>query len=65
MSREPGRTILIEAGDVVADRQQRYGDPVQCFTAAAKMWSAILGADVTPAQVVMCMIGLKIAREAH
>ena len=29
------------------------------------MWSAILGQEVTPAQVGLCMIAVKVSRECH
>lgn len=34
------------------------------FQRVALIWAGILGFEVTPRQVVMCMVGLKLAREA-
>jgi hypothetical protein len=50
---------------VSGDRQDDYGHPLEDFTRAGKIWSAVLGVDVTAEQVALCMIGVKIAREVH
>lgn len=44
------------------ERGARYGHPRENFTRAGKIWSAILGYDVTAEQVGLCMIGVKLAR---
>jgi len=44
------------------DRHDDYGDASESFTAIAQMWSAYLGAVVTPRDVAMCMALLKAAR---
>jgi len=54
---------LQAANDAVnGPRQQTYGDPKQNFGLAAVIWSQILGVEVDPDQVALCMIGLKISR---
>jgi hypothetical protein len=59
-------TILEEANRLVhGDRQNDYGHPFHDFSRTAKMWSAILGVEVTPAQVGLCMCALKISRECN
>ena len=59
-------TVCQEADRIVSyDRGQQYGDPTADFSRIAKMWSAILGIYVSPQQVGMCMILLKISRESH
>lgn len=59
-------TILEEADRLVStDRQQDYGHPLDDFAKTAKIWSAILGVDVTPEQVGLCMVGVKISRECN
>ena len=59
-------TILDEAAAIVAgDRQSAYGTPGESWGRTAALWSAILGVDVTPHQAVLCMIALKLSREAH
>jgi hypothetical protein len=47
------------------DRAQLYGHPLDNLTRAARIWSVILETDVTPEQVSLCMVGLKIARQVH
>ena len=44
------------------DRQVDYGSPIEDFTKQAKMWGAILGVSVTPQQIAMCMIAVKLCR---
>ena len=58
--------ILKRADELVnGPRQENYGPPSENYARAAQFWSAILGVDVTPSQVVLCMIGIKMAREIH
>lgn len=55
--------ILQEADRLVnGDRQNSYGRPLDDFQRTAKIWSGILGVDVSPQQVGMCMVGLKLSR---
>ena len=44
------------------DRQLDYGSPIEDFTKQAKMWSVILNTNVTPQQIAMCMIAVKLSR---
>ena len=56
-------TVLHEAIDLVnGDRQNQYGPPEQDFARTASMWTAILGTEVQPRDVALCMIALKISR---
>ena len=55
-------TFLDQAANILADRRSTYGDPRQSMVAIAARWSITLGQPVTPAQVVLCMIDLKLAR---
>lgn len=50
---------------VTGDRQVDYDHPLDNFTRAAKIWSAILGIEVSAEQVALCMVGVKLAREAN
>jgi len=47
---------------VVGERQDAYGSPEQSFKKIAKLWEVVLGHAVTPQQVALCMIELKVAR---
>jgi hypothetical protein len=57
--------ILEHAAAVIADRRTTYGDPAASMATVAARWSVTLGHPVTPAEVMLCMIDLKLARLAH
>ena len=57
--------ILEHAAGIIADRRATYGDPAASMATVAARWSVTLGHPVTPAEVVLCMIDLKLARLAH
>lgn len=62
--------ILSEADEITSGRSSdpslhNYGHPLEHFTRTALMWSAILGIEVTPQQVGLCMAALKISRQVH
>ena len=46
-------------------RRREYGEPVDLFEHIATRWSLTLGTKVSPAQVVLCLIDLKLARLAR
>jgi len=58
---------LFEAHRIVhAERGASYGPPKQDFARTGRMWGAILGIpDVSPRMVALCLIGLKVSREAY
>ena len=56
------QAMLKHAADILADRSQTYGDPRQSMAAIAERWSITLGQPVTPTQVVLCMMDLKLSR---
>ena len=58
-------TILEQAAGIIADRRATYGDPAASMAIVAARWSVTLGHPVTPAEVMLCMIDLKLARLAH
>ena len=60
-----GEMMLKQAAAVVASRRRTYGDPAESMEAVAQRWSITLGRKVTPTQVVLCLIDLKLARLAH
>ena len=57
--------LFAEAAGIVAERRRQYGPARPLFEQVARRWSATLGVDVTPEQVVLCMIDVKMARLAH
>jgi hypothetical protein len=65
-------SILDEAKRITTTvRHGDYGHPADDFTRTARMWSGILanklrdGAQVTAMDVPLCMIAVKLARQAH
>jgi len=59
-------SILDEARDLVnGARGKNYGHPIEDFSKTAKMWSAILGSEVSPQDVGLCMIAVKMSREVN
>jgi hypothetical protein len=60
------KSLTDEANEIVnGARNKAYGHPSKNFKLTADLWSVILGIPVTPEQVALCMIQLKIARELH
>ena len=60
-----GEALLEHAAGVVTRRRREYGEPVELFEHVARRWSLTLGTKVSPAQVVLCLIDLKLARLAR
>ena len=57
-----GSMLLHHAAGVIEHREQMYGPAETSFAAIAARWSLVLGIPVTPAQVALCLIDLKLAR---
>ena len=57
-----GAMLLHHAAGVVEHREQMYGPAAEGFEAIAARWSLVLGIEVSPAQVALCLIDLKLAR---
>jgi hypothetical protein len=57
--------FLKHVANVIAERSVQYGDAGGNMAAIATRWSATLGREITPAQVVLCLLDLKLARLAH
>jgi hypothetical protein len=60
-----GSEFLEHAAGVVTRRRREYGEPVELFDRIAQRWSLTLGTKVSPAQVALCLIDLKLARLAR
>lgn len=60
------KSICLEAHRLTTqDRRDEYGHPLDDFTIVANLWAVLLGVPLTPHQVVLCMIALKMARLIH
>ena len=57
--------FLKHVANVIAERSAQYGDARGSMATIAQRWSATLGRQITPAQVVLCLLDLKLARLAH
>ena len=62
----PLRVVALReaAGIINGDRNKQYGNPEDNFERTAKIWSVILGIDISNEDVAMMMVGLKVARYA-
>lgn len=59
-------TVLEEAQRLITgDRNSSYDHPLDNFSRIAAIWSVVLGREVTPEQVGLCMVGVKLARESY
>lgn len=58
------RTKVLEEANrlTTGDRLKSYGSPYKNHADIAAGWSVILGKQITPAEVALCMAWLKIAR---
>ena len=50
---------------VTGPRQRDYAHPKVNFQRIANLWSVILDVNITPEQVALCMIQVKVAREMN
>lgn len=65
-SKPPPLSVCEEANQIIhGQRREDYGTPRASFERIAALWAIVLGVDVTPQQVVLCMIQLKVARALH
>lgn len=59
-------TILDEAKRLTrGDRNDDYGHPYDDFSKVARLWSVILGVEVKPSDIPLCMIQIKVARQMN
>lgn len=55
--------VLSKAGELInGDRHTDYGEAYANHLRIARIWAVILGHEVEPAQVALCMLGVKVAR---
>jgi hypothetical protein len=57
--------FLKHVANVISERGNLYGDAASSMAVIARRWSATLGTEITAAQVVLCLLDLKLARLAH
>jgi hypothetical protein len=57
-----GKRLLEQSISTIEERQKMYGSPKENFEHIAKRWSLLLGTTITPSQVGLMMLDLKIAR---
>ena len=56
-------SVLTEAETIInGPRQADYGHPFENFSLIAMLWEPVLNVPITPEQVAMCMIQLKVSR---
>ena len=46
----------------LAQRGEAYGHPLPNHLRISRLWSVVLGVDVTPAQAALCMALVKVSR---
>jgi Domain of unknown function (DUF6378) len=60
-----GEQMLHHVASIIAERGAVYGDATTSMATVAQRWSITLGHPVAPAQVVLCLIDLKLTRLSH
>lgn len=58
-------SVLEKAASAVNERGKAYGPAGAVHATAARLWSAILGREVTALEVFLCLDALKTARLVH
>lgn len=58
-------SVLTEAGATVLDRQEGYGSPYDNHGRTARIWSAMLGIEVTARMVCLLNIAQKVSRDTN
>jgi hypothetical protein len=66
LSRERAAEILRETAELInGERAKNYGEPQQSFENIARHWSIFLGIEITPADVGLMMILMKVSRNGR
>jgi hypothetical protein len=56
-------TVLQEAESLIyGDRKEQYGNARTNFTDIGRLWEVVLGRAVSPEEVALCLLQLKVAR---
>ena len=55
-------TLFKEIARMIADRRKTYGEPREHFAKIAKVWSVYLDKEISPKDVCVMMMMLKIVR---
>lgn len=60
----PLRSEILAAADTIINgaRATDYGDAAESFGRLAALWTATLGTPITPTQVALCLLQLKVSR---
>jgi hypothetical protein len=53
---------MSDTDELVAERGRAYGHPRPNHERIAALWAPILGVEVTPEQVALCMVQVKVSR---
>jgi len=57
------KSVLGEAYDLITgDRANDYGTPLESFTRIAGLWGPVLGIPISPYEVALCLLQLKVSR---
>lgn len=59
---ERSAEVIELAVDAIERRQSTHGDPMCGFSDVARMWTVILGLNIEPYQVAICLDAVKTAR---
>lgn len=54
--------FLKSIDETLNQRAKTYGPPKEAFDQIARRWSITLGKEITPQEVALCMIDLKLSR---
>lgn len=57
--------LLDSVKEILADRAEQYGSPVDSFKRIADAWTLTLKQPITPIQACVMMIDFKVARLRH
>lgn len=59
------KSVTEEAHDVVEMRREAYGHPYENLGTIARLWGEVFGVAISPEDVAICMILVKVAREVN